>query len=434
MKESKFSQKQSKTICPLAWNHFSLYTDSSLRICCNSGLSGHLKNNDGTPMKLNDISSINDLYNSEHMKQIRRNMLAGERPKECTECFKIEDFGGQSRRMSSLNNYKQNINFIDSFLGTKDDGGIVPKVQFLDISLSNVCNLKCIMCSPPHSTLMKEEFDQFSDNKQIGYDNSTYKGALSLKNNSSMFDLFSDEELESIEVILFSGGEPLIDIKHKAFLKKLISLKIASKITISYNTNMTYLSSDLLEIWNQFYKVDLNISVDAYGKLNEYIRKNSNWNQFEKNVQTVINHPKTLIRFQTTVQALNITELIPLYEWIQEVANLANSNEDHPKVERVPNQILMWGPAWLHIDVLPGNIKKFALLKLIEFFKRNKFFTEKSRHEIDNLLKFLRDSINRGQDEENFKDFISLIKRFEMSRKQDPIYTLIPSLEKYFIK
>ena len=63
------------------------------------------------------------------------------------------------------------------------------------------------------------------------------------------------------------------------------------------------------------FRTKINISIDAFGEANEYIRWPSSWNKTAKNVDKIISLPNTQIKLNPTVAAYNIRLLPELYEW-----------------------------------------------------------------------------------------------------------------------
>ena len=78
----------SKTFCILPWMHLATNASGNLRVCCNS-IPGQnfITKEDGTPFKLNK-DNLEEAWNSEVYKKIRKQMLDGERPEMCTRCFR----------------------------------------------------------------------------------------------------------------------------------------------------------------------------------------------------------------------------------------------------------------------------------------------------------------------------------------------------------
>ena len=88
----------SKTFCPLPWIHLATRPNGDVRVCCTANASGAGKQDektaglvkkDGIAMNLRD-HTIEEVWNSEHMRRTRLQMLNGEMPASCTKCFNEE--------------------------------------------------------------------------------------------------------------------------------------------------------------------------------------------------------------------------------------------------------------------------------------------------------------------------------------------------------
>jgi hypothetical protein len=93
----------SETFCLLPWVHLSTRPDGSMRVCCTANASsvgptndkehggqvGILKDDEGRPNNLN-VSDFQSAWNSDYMKNVRKQMLAGEKPPSCLKCYKEE--------------------------------------------------------------------------------------------------------------------------------------------------------------------------------------------------------------------------------------------------------------------------------------------------------------------------------------------------------
>ena len=90
----------SDTFCILPWMHLSTRPDGSMRVCCTANASsvgptndkkhggqvGILKDDKGKPNNLN-VSDFLSSWNSDYMKNVRRQMMNGEKPPSCLKCF-----------------------------------------------------------------------------------------------------------------------------------------------------------------------------------------------------------------------------------------------------------------------------------------------------------------------------------------------------------
>ena len=108
------------------------------------------------------IKNPKALHNTQHKKERMRQMLAGERPKECDYCWRVED---QGKKFFSDRTYKSQTSwampYIYDVLEKGADTDIEP--SYLEISFSNVCNLKCAYCSPDLSSKWMEEINQHGE-------------------------------------------------------------------------------------------------------------------------------------------------------------------------------------------------------------------------------------------------------------------------------
>ena len=88
----------SKTFCALPWMHLSSRPNGHMRVCCTANASsvqsadssikagggevGVLKNDDGKPANFN-TTSLKEAWNNSYMRNVRLQMLAGEKPASC---------------------------------------------------------------------------------------------------------------------------------------------------------------------------------------------------------------------------------------------------------------------------------------------------------------------------------------------------------------
>ena len=87
----------SKTFCSFPFTHQYVAASGGVRICC--ATQDHAVNNKGHRFHMNN-DSLENVWNSDYMKQTRLKMIKGERLKECTKCYEQEEAGIQSMRMT----------------------------------------------------------------------------------------------------------------------------------------------------------------------------------------------------------------------------------------------------------------------------------------------------------------------------------------------
>ena len=86
---------------------------------------------------------------------------------------------------------------------------------------------------------------------------------------------------------------------------------------IILNTNCTILTDHMLNALDRFHNINFTCSIDGYGKLNNLIRINSNFEDIDKNID-ILNerYPSASFHVNTVVQKDNINYLQDLAQWL----------------------------------------------------------------------------------------------------------------------
>ena len=81
----------SKTFCMHPFTGLATREDGAIKVCCRSHPIGHIQD-----------SSLEEIWNNDTIKRIRRQVLNNERPPECDPCFSLEDQGVETIRMRHI--------------------------------------------------------------------------------------------------------------------------------------------------------------------------------------------------------------------------------------------------------------------------------------------------------------------------------------------
>lgn len=215
-----------------------------------------------------------------------------------------------------------------------------PGIQFLDLRNSNLCNLKCRYCGPHFSNRWGEELGKSPTLYNHNID--SYKNIL-----------FTD----SLQSLYFTGGEPLINGDHWTLLQEIIDNQQAHRIRLSYNTNLTtikYKDKNIIDIWKNFKSVSIQCSIDAVGLPLEYIRSGSDWEKIKANLLELLKRStesNISVSLSPVLNILNIWFIDDLYKYAKSIG--------------VPvHMIILTGPDYLALDVIPDLLKKTALEKI----------------------------------------------------------------------
>ena len=310
---------KSKTFCILPWTHIATYTDGSALLCCVSGSEPNLN--------LNKMS-LQEVWNSDHFKSARKNMLQGIPVKNCSACYK-EEFEKMMKELLYKNKVQENALvrvtlFIDELVAsTNEDGSLDRDWITLDLRLGNTCNLQCVMCRPidsskwvKHATILKQELKTEAKwdwkHKVDNYSTNNFEW---YKDDKFLEDFYSSAT--DIKHIIFGGGEPLYIKEHKEILTRLVESGASKNIDLRYHTNGTIYDKEVVELWTKFRYVDIMISIDGGKEINDYIRYPADWDTIERNLHLYDNTPANIdIKILCTVQALNIYYLPEFADWL----------------------------------------------------------------------------------------------------------------------
>lgn len=208
--------------------------------------------------------------NAHNLQQIRKELMRGEWPLACMNCKVAEDSGVGSMRVI----WNRSIEVpMSETVDAKD-------IKYLDLTFGTKCNSKCMTCNADLSDFWEEEWIAIhGDKKFIPRTRVSINGA----NAQQLL-----EDFPNVEFISFVGGEPTISEEHLLFLKMLISSGRSKNIGLSYVTNLTGLTEELLGYWEHFKTVNTCVSIDGFGKVNEYIRYPFKWAKTEANLKTYL--------------------------------------------------------------------------------------------------------------------------------------------------
>jgi glutamate-1-semialdehyde 2,1-aminomutase len=138
--------KTNKTFCALPFKHLCIGPEGTARICC---VAHDFVSEHGAPMSLN-LHTMDEIWNSAYMRNVRRGMLKGERISACEVCYESEAASGQSYRthtgLEEIKGKKPTPAEFAARYGAAAGFKVEQRPGFIKLEISNLCNLKCRMC------------------------------------------------------------------------------------------------------------------------------------------------------------------------------------------------------------------------------------------------------------------------------------------------
>ena len=307
--------------CSLTYHGLKVGLDGDISPCCqylSSDNFGEYK-----PVLFTEF----DRYQREVQQRIHDDAEAGIRHEKCKVCWREEDLGLKSLRQQSNESYGHRS------ADKVDKNNKILHVQYL---ISNVCNLKCIMCSPWCSSLISAERTKHSEKFQ------KLKMVISQRHKeyceTEEFYEFSKHALKDVNTFRMTGGEPFIN---PSTVRVLEDIENKDQVNLSFNTNFTDLPDPLIAVLKKFKSVFLNVSLEGVGDKNYYIRYPSKWQNILDNfIKLKAELPDANIQLHHTIQHTSVYALPELVEF-------ARSN-NFP-IHFNTNQ----GETWLNLDSVP---------------------------------------------------------------------------------
>jgi MoaA/NifB/PqqE/SkfB family radical SAM enzyme len=208
------------------------------------------------------------------------------------------------------------------------------------------------------------------------------------------------KHLGKLKKIYFAGGEPLIMPEHMDILKFVTDKEL--KLHLHYNSNMStlrYQEESLFKYWNKIKEkgtIYIAVSCDGLYDLGEYIRVGFNHKKFVKNIEK-LKENNIPYGIQYTVSTYNIHHI---FESIEQFIDLGivQSTDD-----------ISFHYAWAPDGVCIQNLHEREKFKVTNTFEKNmNKVTEKTKVELNNILKFM--GTESGNHKE-IKDYYDKINR-----------------------
>ena len=284
--------------CSLPWTHICVRPDDTLKPCCRyqygPGETQHSVTMDA--IATDGIAALN----TEYLNQLRKDLLTGIARTECKKCAVEEK------------NYRPSLRTIMNpviDLKPQDCNNIFDSVQYLELSIDNICNLQCRMCDSKFSSRL------------IGRDQ--FLGNPVHKKLEPSYTKLSNLDLSKLTRIKLLGGEPFITPNFEQFLDFIAEHVDVSQINLDINTNATTIPDDrIVYKLNQFKFLEINASLDSYSRANDYQRWGGDYKQSFNNVLAYDKvFKKKSIAYHSTISLLTANDLAHTLNVLQGLHN-----------------------------------------------------------------------------------------------------------------
>jgi hypothetical protein len=238
--------------------------------------------------------TLEEHWNSEHMKSVRRRMMAGERLPECDVC------NNQLLNTDVYRTYFWHLfrhNYNDLMAATHHDGTCDVLPVSWDYRFSNLCNFKCRTCGDMLSSAWETEqkthrMVNWADPKN-NWMQPAVREQISKFQDAQIEQEFSDAvEQHRVEEIYWVGGEPLMYEQHWRYMKRIIELGDGPRVYARYNTNLSRVEYRGINLYRDILPGirdwQICASLDGTGSVGEYIRTGLDYDQWLENFRGAV--------------------------------------------------------------------------------------------------------------------------------------------------
>jgi organic radical activating enzyme len=258
--------------------------------------------------------TLDEHWNGDHMKSVRRRMMAGETLPECEVCNnKLLNTDVYRDYFWHLFKHKYN-EVIES---TDSTGHTTMKPVSWDYRFSNLCNFKCRMCGDMLSSAWESEQRQnnminWNDPKNLWMKPEVRDEIAKFQESQVEQEFAQAVEEHRVEEVYWVGGEPLMYEQHWRYMQRIIELGDGKNVYARYNTNLSrieYMGSHLYtDILSNLRDWQICASLDGTEETGEYIRtglRYKSWlENFRKGLEIQTNPRQMRIDFTLTLPGL----------------------------------------------------------------------------------------------------------------------------------
>jgi organic radical activating enzyme len=416
------------SFCAAKWYNASLHLGHGFTNSCHLPLPH--------PIDLEEIkTNPSALHNTKHKKEMRRMMLTGVKPAECSYCWKIEDIGRNniSDRVYKSQIYKEED--IEALKHIPWDQDIPLKT--VEVSFDRICQFACSYCNSGYSTAWGKDiknngaYQKFKTSSAGAYyaDGSWSEMYGKYAGDNPYVNAFLEwwpELSQTLEEIRITGGEPSQSHNFWAFMETMKKYP-SPNLRLAINSNLGLNQATLEKLVNITHEIDVKefdiyTSCEAYGEQAEYIRDGLNYDLWRENLVKVIENAN--IRQVVIMMTINSLCLFSITEFLDDMLKLKKQYGTHKPI--VDFNILRWA-AFMSPLTLPDDIKYELHGKLSMWWRKHKKNPLINMHEgaqIERLIDYI-EVVNRGHNttemdmEMQFHDFKSFYTQYDIRRNKN---------------
>lgn len=323
--------KKPEFLCLAPWTHTYLSPQSERRLCCASrepaqNFKQYIDTDSGTGI-YNPLT-LEEWWNSEHVRNVRVKMMNGEIPDECQVC---------NHKLLNTDVYRSYFwhlfgdEFYDEIWRQTESNGYTYMLPISwDYRFSNLCNFKCRMCGDMLSSSWESEEKQhgmvnLEDQKNNWMKPEVRQLIKDFQTNTVNKEFEDAVEHHRVYEVYWVGGEPLMMEEHWKYMKRIVELNDGHRVYARYNTNLSQIEYKGTNLYNDIlvHLRDWQVcaSIDGTNEIGEYIRTGLDYNKFVDNFKKglAIQTNNRQMRLDFTLTLPGLFELENMFNLSQEL-------------------------------------------------------------------------------------------------------------------
>jgi organic radical activating enzyme len=337
------------------------------------------------------------IHNTKHKKEMRRMMQAGERPRECEYCWKMEDMGKDAVSDRTF----KSIIYSDEELqrAYERDHNESVNLKTFEIAFDRTCNLACSYCNASFSTTWAKDIKKHGE-----YTNLVSDGAGAFRQDGSWTQPYKDDEdnpyiqafwkwwdnglSDSLEELRITGGEPLMSGNTWKLFDWFNEQE--SNMRFAINSNLIAkkdIVDKLIAKTQGMNHFELYTSCEATGAQAEYIRDGLVYEQWLTNIKRILTEANTKgVHIMMTINSLCLFSITDFLDEVYKLKELTQS-----RTPTVSLNLLRF-PSFQSPLALPNHIKDHCHANLSTWWEANKHkegWHEFERASIERLIDYL---------------------------------------------
>jgi len=378
---------KSESFCGAKWYNATIWLGSGMTTSCHHPL----------PHRIDDVeikSNPSAIHNTSQKKHERKLMQAGERPKGCEYCWKIEDMGRDaiSDRVYKTKIYTEEA-LNEAFTAPADQD---TNLKTLEIAFDRTCQFACSYCNPAFSSTWVNDIKRngpYIDLVSDGRNHFTHTHSSSQlykfgENNpyvEAFYKWWESDLHKTLQELRITGGEPLMSGETWRLLDWFKNNKGKSTTRLAINSNLgAEVDIDrLIESVNGL-EVDLYTSNEAMGAQAEYIRDGLDFDVWVNNVRKLAESGVFRgIHIMCTINALCLDSLPEFLDLLVDLKK--QYGRDYPNFTL---NILRF-PSFQSPLVLPESLRTEYKNNLVNWLVKHKGHSYLHEHEINHVLRLI---------------------------------------------